>query len=268
MANRTVRSINLSLVWNWIEDTDFLFPDYSGWPAVGVSIGLGRVPVRYGSCGMPVCGYKIEVFDDHGENVAPNSLGSMAIKTPLPPGSLQTIYGDEERMFNTYLWKYPGWYETGDSAFIDEDGYIYIMGRTDDVINTAGHRLSTGAMEEILLGHYSVADCAVIPVNDDIKGQLPFGYVVCSQDTCPDDYEQICKDLIRMVREKVGPVAAFKNVKVVQGLPKTRSGKILRGTMSKIANGQPYTITATIEDASVFDHLIPAIEESVRQKKA
>jgi propionyl-CoA synthetase len=238
-----------------------------GWPAVGNAVGLGRVPVRYGSCSMPVCGFNIEVFAEDGQKLPPNSLGNMVIKTPLPPGALQTIYNDDERYINGYLTKYPGYYETGDAGFIDEDGYIYIMGRTDDVINTAGHRLSTGTMEEVLLEHPKVADCAVIPVKDEIKGHLPFGFVVCSKGTASEEYDQICTDLVKMMREEVGPVAAFKNVMVVQSLPKTRSGKILRGTMSKIANGEPYTITPTIEDEKVFDHLAPAILEAVSKKK-
>jgi propionyl-CoA synthetase len=170
-------------------------------------------------------------------------------------------------MIQTYLSKFPGYYETGDAGFFDDDGYVYMMGRTDDIINTAGHRLSTGTMEEILLKHPSVADCAVIPVKDKVKGQLPFGYVVCSKGTQPEEYDQICKELVGMIRDDLGPVASFKNVFVVHGLPKTRSGKILRGTMSKIANGEPYNVTPTIEDASVFDHLIPAIQKSVERKR-
>jgi propionyl-CoA synthetase len=216
---------------------------------------------------MPVCGFNISVFDDDGNPVPPNTLGSMAIKTPLPPGALQTLYKDDKRFITSYLSKYPGYYETGDAAFIDEDGYIFIMGRTDDTINTAGHRLSTGAMEEILLSHPKVSDAAVIPVNDAIKGQLPFGFVVCTKGTDPSEYDTICKQLISMMREELGPVAAFKNVGVVLGLPKTRSGKILRGTMAKIANGQPYNITPTIEDEKVFDHLAPAILDLVGNKK-
>lgn len=217
---------------------------------------------------MPVCGYDFNVFDDEGNSVAPNTLGSMVIKNPLPPGALQTIYGDDDRMIQTYLSKFPGYYETGDAGFVDEDGYVFMMGRTDDIINTAGHRLSTGTMEEILLEHSSVADCAVIPVKDEVKGQLPFGFVVCSKGTQPESYDQICRELIEIMRNELGPVAAFKNVRVVKGLPKTRSGKILRGTMSSIANGESYKVTPTIEDASVFDHLIPIIQEAVRRKKA
>jgi len=197
------------------------------WPAVGNSVGLGRVPVRYGSCSMPVCGFEVSVFDDEGKALAPNELGNMVIKTPLPPGSMMTLYNDDDRYINNYLSTYPGYYNTGDAAFIDDDGYISIMGRTDDTINVAGHRLSTGAMEEILLEHPKVADCAVIPVQDKIKGQLPFGFVVCSKGTKSIDHNQICDELVEMVREKLGPVAAFKNVRVIDcSLPKTRSGKV------------------------------------------
>jgi propionyl-CoA synthetase len=239
-----------------------------GWPAVGNSVGLGRLPVRYGSCSMPVPGYQISILDDtDGQPVGPNELGNMVIKTPLPPGTLKTIYKDDDRYIKTYLSKYDGYYDTGDAAYRDTDGYIYIMGRTDDVINTAGHRLSTGMMEEILLEHPKVADCAVIPVVDVVKGQLPFGFVVCNKDTTEIEHDQICADLVNMVRESLGPVAAFKNVAVVKGLPKTRSGKILRGTMSKIANGLPYKVTPTIEDASIFDHISQVIVDLVRNKK-
>ena len=188
---------------------------------------MGIVPIRYGSCSMPVSGWEISVFDDEGSTLAPNELGNMVIKTPLPPGSMKTLYKDNERYIENYLSKYPGYYDTGDAAFIDEDGYIFIMGRTDDTINVAGHRLSTGAMEEILLEHSKVADCAVIPVQDELKGQLPFGFVVCSKGTESKEYDQICKDLVKMVRDKLGPVAAFKNVAVIDcSLPKTRSGKV------------------------------------------
>jgi len=191
----------------------------------------------------------------------------MVIKTPLPPGSMMTLYNDDERFVEKYLTKYPGYYDTGDAAFVDDDGYISIMGRTDDTINVAGHRLSTGSMERILLEHPSIAECAVIPVKDKIKGQLPFGFVVCSKGTDPVEYDEICKDLVKMVRDVLGPVAAFKNVTIIEcGLPKTRSGKILRGTMSKIANGESYKIPPTIEDESVFERLVPAILDLVGLK--
>jgi propionyl-CoA synthetase len=234
-----------------------------GWPAVGNAVGLGRVPPRYGSCSMPVPGFALDFFDEEGNSVPANTLGNMVIKTPLPPGTLTTIFNQDERYFKDYLSKYPGYYDTGDSAYIDDDGYVYIMGRTDDVINTAGHRLSTGSMEEILMEHPNVADCAVIPVNDTIKGQVPVGFVVCNAATEEADHDRIRKELIKLVREELGPVAAFKKVGIVKALPKTRSGKTLRGTMSKIANGEDFKITPTIEDPTVFDHLTPAIKKLV-----
>lgn len=232
-----------------------------GWPAVGNAVGLGRVPVRYGSCSMPVPGFDLAFFDEKGSTVPANTLGNMAIKTPLPPGTLTTIYKQDERYLKDYLSKYPGYYETGDSAFVDDDGYVYIMGRTDDVINTAGHRLSTGSMEEILMEHAKVADCAVIGVDDKIKGQVPVGFVVCIAGTQEEDHDQIREELIQLVRDEMGPVASFKKVGIVKALPKTRSGKTLRGTMSKIANGESFKITPTIEDPTVFDHLTPAIKK-------
>uniref|UniRef100_A0A7S0UJ25 AMP-dependent synthetase/ligase domain-containing protein n=1 Tax=Pseudo-nitzschia delicatissima TaxID=44447 RepID=A0A7S0UJ25_9STRA len=260
----------------WLEKTlshlpppiDHWWQTELGWPAVGNSVGLGRVPIRYGSCSMPVNGFKVEVFDEGCSAVAPNELGNMVLKLPLPPGSMKSLYLDEERYVEGYLSRYPGYYDTGDAAFIDEDGYISIMGRTDDTINVAGHRLSTGAMEEILLEHPKTADCAVIPVKDKLKGQLPFGFVVCSKGTEPAEYDQIRKELVAMVREKLGPVAAFKNVAVIDcGLPKTRSGKILRGMMAKIANGEPYKVSPTIEDESVVEKLAPHILDLVDNKK-
>jgi propionyl-CoA synthetase len=234
-----------------------------GWPAVGNAVGLGRVPVRYGSCSLPVPGFRVDVFDEQGASVPHNFLGNMVIKLPLPPGTLPTLYKQEERYVRDYLSKFPGYYETGDSAFLDDAGYVYIMSRTDDVINTAGHRLSTGGMEEILMTHPKVADCAVIPVDDDIKGQVPVGLVVCNAGTAEDEYDQIREELIKLVREVLGPVASFKKVGIVKQLPKTRSGKVLRGTMTKIANNKPYKITPTIEDPTVFDHLEPAIRNLV-----
>lgn len=259
----------------WLEKTlpnipppiDHWWQTELGWPAVGNSAGLGNVPIRYGSCSMPVSGFEISIFDDHGNSLAPNELGNMVIKCPLPPGSLKTLYRDNDRYVEKYLTKYPGYYDTGDAAFIDDDGYISIMGRTDDTINVAGHRLSTGAMEEILLEHPKVADCAVIPVNDKLKGQLPFGFVVCSKGTDTADHDRICDELVAMVRKKLGPVAAFKNVTVINcNLPKTRSGKILRGMMANIANGEPCKISPTIEDASVVEILVPQILGLVENK--
>lgn len=235
-----------------------------GGPAVGNAVGLGRVPVRYGSCALPVPGFELEILDDEGKRVPSNTLGNMVIKTPLPPGTLTTIYKNDERYQKDYLSKFPGYYETGDSAYVDDDGYVYIMGRTDDVIDTAGHRLSTGGMEEVLMEHPKVADCAVIPVNDPIKGQVPVGLVVCVAGTSPTEYDDICRELVALVREQMGPVASFKKVGIVKGLPKTRSGKTLRGTMSKIANNESYNITPTIDDSTVFEHLEPAIRQLMK----
>ena len=236
-------------------------------PAVGNSVGLGRMPIRYGSCSTPVPGFQIEIFDAVGNELPPHTLGDMVIKMPLPPGTLQTIYNDDERYIHEYLTKHPGYYDTGDAAYKDDDGFVYIMGRTDDVINTAGHRLSTGSMEEILMEHPNVAECAVIPVKDNIKGQVPVGFVICNAGTTADEHATICSELVQLVREEMGPVASFKKVAVVNKLPKTRSGKILRGTMTKIANGEAYKITPTIEDPAIFDYLVPEIVKLMKRSR-
>jgi len=229
-----------------------------GWPGVGNAIGLGHIPTRYGACAAPVPGYDLRVFDNAGEEVQPGRLGALAIKLPLPPGTLPSLYKNDERYVHEYLTKYPGYYNTGDAGLIDDDGYIHIMGRTDDIINTAGHRLSTGAMEEILLDHPEVADCAVVGMIDELKGQVPIGFAVTiAGSTIGEDKLQ--EELVDLVRNELGPVASFKKVAVVKGLPKTRSGKILRGTMAKIANGEPYSVTPTIEDPHIFDWLAPEI---------
>jgi propionyl-CoA synthetase len=238
-----------------------------GWPAVGNAVGLGRLPVHYGSCSMPVPGFQLEIIDGNGQPLPPNKLGNMVLKTPLPPGALMTIYKDDDRYIREYLTKYPGYYDTGDAAFRDDQGYFHIMGRTDDIINTAGHRLSTGSMEEILMEHEEVADCAVIPVKDSVKGHVPVGLVVCVTETLPTEFERIKTELIELVRDQLGPVASFRTVGVVKALPKTRSGKTLRGTMSKIANGEPYKITPTIEDATIFDTLAPEIVRLMENRK-
>lgn len=229
-----------------------------GFPGVGNAVGLGRIPTRYGACAAPVPGYDIAIFDDEGNALPPNTLGSMAIKLPLPPGTLPTLYKNDERYINEYLTKYPGYYDTGDAAYIDDEGYVHIMGRTDDVINTAGHRLSTGAIEEILLEHPQVADSAVIGINDKLKGHVPVGFVTTIAGSTIDE-ATLREELIQHVRDTLGPVASFKKVAIVKALPKTRSGKILRGTMAKIANGEEYTVTPTIEDPNIFDTLGPEI---------
>ena len=234
-----------------------------GWPGVGNAVGLGLMPVRYGACAAPVPGYDVRVVNRRGESVPPNTLGNMVIKLPLPPGTLATLYNNDERYVKDYLTKYPGFYDAGDAALIDEYGYIHIMGRTDDIINTAGHRLSTGTMEEVLMEHSEVADCAVIGIKDNIKGEVPVGFVVTIAGSTKDP-QDVCAELIQLVREELGPVASFKKVAVVKALPKTRSGKILRSTMSQIAKGEAYSITPTIEDPNIFEYLEPEILKLVK----
>jgi propionyl-CoA synthetase len=233
-----------------------------GYPGVGNAIGLGRVPVKPGACALPSTGFDIRVLDDNGRELGPGELGDMVIRTPLPPGTLTTLYNNDDRYVEEYLAKYPGWYDTGDAAYIDEDGYVFIMGRTDDLINTAGHRLSTGEMEEILQSHPEVADCAVIGVRDELKGEIPVGFVITNKGSTMD-HEQLKEELVQLVRNDLGPVASFKKVAVVTKLPKTRSGKILRSTMAAIANGKPYSITPTIEDPDIFTYLEPEIKKLV-----
>lgn len=211
-------------------------------------------------CAAAVPGYDIRAFDNDGKELPPNSLGSLAIKLPLPPGTLPTLYNNDERYIKEYLTKFPGYYDTMDAGVIDEDGYVSIMARTDDIICTAGYRISTGAIEEILLEHSDVTDCAVIGVKDTLKGEVPMGFVVVSQER-----DGLISDLVAHVREKLGAHANLKKVAVVKALPKTRSGKVLRGTMRKIANGEEYTITPTIEDANVFDDLSPVIKKLVKE---
>lgn len=232
-----------------------------GWPGVGNAVGLGRFPTKYGGCAGPVPSFALDILDDDGQSQPRNQLGNMVIKLPLAPGTLSTLFENDQRYVDSYLSRYPGYYDTGDAAYIDDDGYVFIMGRTDDIINTAGHRLSTGAMEEILMEHPDVADCAVIGVEDDVKGQVPVGFVTLIAGA--GDHDSIRSDLIQSVRDTLGPVASFKKVGIVKALPKTRSGKILRATMAKIANKMEYTITPTVEDPLIFEYLEPEITKLV-----
>lgn len=203
-------------------------------------------------------GYDVQILDEGGNPMAPGELGAIAVKLPLPPGTLPTLWNAEDRFVKSYLTTFPGYYETGDAGMIDEDGYLYIMARTDDVINVAGHRLSTGAMEEVLAAHPDVGECAVIGVTDQLKGQLPLGFV-CLNKGCDRDHAEIAKEIVTSVRDTIGPVAAFKQVAVVDRLPKTRSGKILRGTMVKIADGEAYKMPATIDDPAILDEIKDAL---------
>ena len=231
----------------------------TGYTIAGNPAGIEALPVKIGSPTVAMPGYDVQILDDAGHPMPRGELGAIAIKLPLPPGTLPTLWNAEDRFMKSYLDTFPGYYETGDAGMIDEDGYLYIMARTDDVINVAGHRLSTGAMEEILAGHPDVAECAVIGVTDQLKGQLPMGFVCTNKGTTRSDAE-IMADCVKLVREKIGPVAAFKLVAVVDRLPKTRSGKILRGTMVKIADNADYKMPATIDDPAILDEIRLALQ--------
>ena len=231
----------------------------TGWPIVANPVGLGLLPIKRGSPTAPMPGYAIEIVDDAAKPVPEGTMGSIVIKLPLPPGALPTLYGQDERMRESYLAEFPGYYKTSDAGFRDADGYLTILGRTDDIINVAGHRLSTGGMEEVLASHPDVAECAVLGVRDAIKGEQPCGFVVLKAGVTRSN-GAIEQEIIALVREKIGPVAAFKIAIAVNRLPKTRSGKILRGTMKKIADGEPWTMPATIDDPSVLDEIAAALK--------
>jgi propionyl-CoA synthetase len=231
----------------------------TGYTIAGNPAGLEALPVKIGSPTVAMPGYDVQILDEGGNPMPAGELGAIAIKLPLPPGTLPTLWNAEDRFVKSYLTTFPGFYETGDAGMIDKDGYLYIMARTDDVINVAGHRLSTGAMEEILAGHPDIAECAVIGVTDQLKGQLPMGFV-CLNKGCETSDEQIMKDCIKRVRETIGPVAAFKLVAVVDRLPKTRSGKILRATMVKIADNAAFKMPATIDDPAILDEIREALK--------
>jgi len=232
----------------------------TGFPMVGCPQGLNSPPVKIGTAGLAMPGYDIKVLNEDGTVAASNVLGSIVVKLPLPPGTLPTLWGSDDRFKKSYLLKFPGYYDTGDSGLIDEDGFVSIMARTDDVINTAGHRLSTGAMEEVLSGHPDIAECAVIGVNDDLKGQLPLGFICLNAGVNRKPLE-IINESVLLVREKIGPVASFKKAVIIERLPKTRSGKVLRGTMLKIANGEKFKVPATIDDPSILDEIEKALLE-------
>ena len=231
----------------------------TGWTIAGNPVGIEAMPVKLGSPTVAMPGYEIEILDEGGHPMKPGELGAIAIKLPLPPGTLPNLWNAEERFRKSYLSHFPGYYETGDAGMIDEDGYVYIMARTDDVINVAGHRLSTGAMEEVLAAHPDVAECAVIGVTDQLKGQMPVGFL-CLSSGVNRPHEEIVKDVVKMVRDQIGPVAAFKLAVVVDRLPKTRSGKILRGTMVNIADGTPFKMPATIDDPAILDEIKEALQ--------
>jgi propionyl-CoA synthetase len=231
----------------------------TGWPIAANPVGLGTLPIKLGSPTVPMPGYIVEIVDEACRPVPAREMGSIVIKLPLPPGCLPTLYRQDDRMRESYLREFPGYYKTSDAGFVDEDGYLTILGRTDDIINVAGHRLSTGGMEEVIASHPDVAECAVLGVKDEIKGEQPCGFLVLKAGVNRPP-EEIEKEVVKLVRDRVGPVAAFKMALVVARLPKTRSGKILRGTMKKIADQDPWTTPATIEDPQALDEIKEALE--------
>jgi propionyl-CoA synthetase len=231
----------------------------TGWSIAANCLGIELAPVKAGSVGRAAPGWEVRALDEAGKDVAPGDVGAIACKLPLPPGTLPGLWNAEERFRSSYLETFPGYYETGDAGFIDDDGYIHVMSRTDDVINVAGHRLSTGAIEEVLASHEDVAECAVIGAADQMKGQLPLGLLVLKAGVEKDEAE-IVAEVVQMVRDQVGPVAVFKKAAVIGRLPKTRSGKVLRATMRKIADGEEYKVPATIEDPDVLGEIGTALK--------
>jgi propionyl-CoA synthetase len=231
----------------------------TGWCIAGNPVGLGALPVKYGSPTVPMPGYDVRVVDESCREVAANTMGSIVIKLPLPPSCLPTLWQADERFRESYLAEFPGYYKTADAGFKDDDGYVYVMGRTDDIINVAGHRLSTGGMEEVLASHPDVAECAVLGIKDELKGEVPCGFIVLKSgvNRSPAEIEKEC---VALIREKIGPVASFRLAITVARLPKTRSGKILRGTIKKIADGEPWTMPATIDDPAILDEIGTALK--------
>ena len=231
----------------------------TGWCIAGNPVGLGQLPVKRGSPTVAMPGYDIRVVDEACKEVPRGTMGSIVVKLPLPPSSLPTLWQQDERMKESYLAEFPGYYKTADAGYIDDDGYVYVMGRTDDIINVAGHRLSTGGMEEVLAGHKDVAECAVLGIKDDLKGEVPCGFIVLKAgvNRPPAEIEAEC---VALVREKIGPVASFRLAIIVNRLPKTRSGKILRGTIKKMADKDPWTMPATIDDPAILDEIGSAMK--------
>ncbi len=231
----------------------------TGWAIAGNPVGLGMLPIKHGSPTVAMPGYDVRIVDEASHEVAANKMGSIVVKLPLPPACLPTLWQADERMRESYLDEFPGYYKTADAGFKDEDGYIFVMSRTDDIINVAGHRLSTGGMEEVLASHPDVAECAVLGIKDELKGEVPCGFIVLKSgvNRLPSEIEKEC---IALIREKIGPVAAFKLAIAVARLPKTRSGKILRGTIKKIADGDSWTMPATIDDPAILDEIGSALK--------
>ena len=232
----------------------------TGWPIASNPMGLDKLPVKYGSPCVAMPGYDVQILSEDGKELPANELGAICIKLPLPPGCLKTLWHKDQRFIESYLSAFPGYYETADAGFIDEDGYISIMARTDDIINVAGHRLSTGGMEEVVSAHPDVAECAVLGIADKLKGQIPIGFIILKDGSGrnPSDVESEC---VQLIRAKIGALAALKLIMSVQRLPKTRSGKILRGTIRKIANGEDWSMPATIDDPAILDEISQSLKE-------
>lgn len=251
---------------HWAEDKlgvpviDHWWQTETGWTIAGNPMGLGQLPIKYGSPTVPMPGYLMDVLNDEGNPLPAGELGNIVIKLPLPPGCLPTLWNAEERFKSAYLSEFPGYYQTADAGYIDEDGYLFIMARTDDIINVAGHRLSTGGMEEVVAAHKDVAECAVVGIADEMKGQSPCGFLVLNAGV-DRDHDEIKREVIQLVREQIGPVAAFKQALVVKRLPKTRSGKILRSTMQKIADGMEWKMPATIDDPAILDEIMEVLKK-------
>lgn len=244
------RCLNLPVIDHWWQTE-------TAWAITAIPFGIEKVPAKIGSSNLPMPGYDVTILDEGGNPLPRGDIGAITVKLPLPPGCAPTLWGDDQRYKDSYLTNYPGYYETADAGYIDEDGYVYVMARTDDVINVAGHRLSTGAMEEVIAAHKDVAECAVFGIQDQLKGQMPLGVIVLNKGVDRDPAE-IEKEVVGLVREKIGPVAAFKTAITIDRLPKTRSGKILRGTMRKIADGESYNMPATIDDPAILDEITAA----------
>ena len=232
----------------------------TGWPIAANCLGIERLPVVPGSPTCAVPGWDVHVMDSAGAELPNGEIGALVVKLPMPPGSSPTLWNADERFSEVYLSAFPGYYQTADAGYLDENGYLFVMSRTDDIINTAGHRLSTGAIEEVLAAHPDVAEVAVIGVADELKGQLPVGFLVLKSGV-DRAHDEIVAEVGQLVRRRIGPVASFKAAVVVERLPKTRSGKILRGTMRRIADGDEYTTPATIDDPTALAEMGDALRE-------
>ncbi len=253
-------TLNWSQTMLGVPVIDHWWQTETGWAIAANCVGLGKLPIRPGSPTMPVPGYDVCIVDSRGREVAANETGNILLKLPLPPGCLPTLWNNDAGYQSSYLDRFPGFFVTGDAGYRDEDDYLYVMSRIDDIINVAGHRLSTGGIEEVLSSHAAVAECAVIGVRDELKGEVPVGLVVLKAGISSDD-QAIAAELVRMVRERIGPIACFRTAAVVHRLPKTRSGKILRGTMKSIADGSDYRLPATIDDPMTLDEIAASLRQ-------